>query len=133
MRRKIGKIIVPPNCNIREHEYHTVRALAGVGLTVEFRPELNQDFTKSPDLMIDGARWEMKSPKTQKFEQIEKNLKRANKQSPNIIIDSQRIKYIPDERIKGFLMAKLRVQKSIKRLLFVNRRREVVDINKLAR
>jgi hypothetical protein len=128
--QKIGKIIEPSRCNIRDHERRTAKAIANTGLIVEFIPESSNDFTKSPDVLIRNVRWEMKSPKTDKMTQIEKNLKKANRQSPNIIIDSQRIKSIPDKKIQDFLVDKLKQQKSIKRLLFVNRRREVIDINK---
>jgi hypothetical protein len=76
-------------------------------------------------------RWEMKPPTTDKLKQIENNLKKANRQSNNIVIDSQRVRHIPDKKIQAFLLARLQSQKSIERLLFVNRRREVIDINAL--
>lgn len=59
------------------------------------------------------------------------NLKRANRQSENIIIDSYRIKHLPDKKIERYLLDRFRVQKSIKRLLFVNRQRKVIDIGSL--
>jgi hypothetical protein len=128
---KIGKIIEPSRGNIRDHERRTARSIANTGLTVEFILESTQDLTKSPDLVIDGVHWEMKSPTTDKLKQIENNLKKANRQSKNIIIDSQRVRRIPDKKIQAFLLARLQSQKSIERLLFVNRRREVIDINAL--
>jgi len=129
---KLGKVIESPKCNVREHVRRTAKAIASAGLTVEFVPASDKDSTKSPDVIIGGKHWEMKSPKTIKMSQIEKNLKRASKQSKNIIIDSQRIKYIPDKKIQAFLVEKLQMQKSIEHLIFVNRQREVVDINKIA-
>lgn len=126
-----GKIIEPAECNIRDHERRTAKAIASTGLIVEFMPEKNQDYTKSPDLLINDVRWEMKSPKTANMSQIERNLKRANKQSSNIIIDSQRIKGVPDKKIQDYLISKLRTQKTIKKLVFINRNREVVDLTKL--
>lgn len=128
---KLGKIIEPSRGNIREHERRTAKAIANMGLTVEFILESDQDFTKSPDILIEGIRWEMKSPTTDKLKQIQNNLKKANRQSKNIIIDSQRVKRIPDSKIQAFLLQRLKAQKSIERLLFVNRRREVIDINDL--
>lgn len=129
--KRVGKIIEPSRGNIREHERRTARAIANTGVTVEFMLEPEYDFTKTPDLIIEGILWEMKSPRTDKLSQIEKNLKRASKQSPNIIIDSQRIKHLPDKKLQYFLCNRLQAQRSIKRLLFVNRRREVIDINAL--
>jgi hypothetical protein len=129
---KIGKVIEPSRCNIREHERRTAKAIANTGLIVEFVPESKKDFTKSPDILIDGIRWEMKSPKTDKLNQIQNNLKKANRQSKYIIIDTQRVKRLPDKAIQNFLLTRYKNQKSIKGLWFVNRRREVVDITKLA-
>jgi hypothetical protein len=129
--KRVGKIIEPSRGNIRDHERRTARAIANTGLTVEFVLASDQYLTKSPDLLIDGALWEMKSPKTSKLNQIQNNLKKANRQSAYIIIDSQRIKRLPDKKIQDFLISRLRSQGSIKHLLFVNRRREVIDINGL--
>ena len=125
---KPGKIIEPPHCNIRDHERQTAKVIANAGLTVEFISASNKDLSKSPDIMIDGRRWEMKSPKTNKMSQVEKNLRRASKQAENIIIDSQRIKHIPDKKIQDFLKERLKIRKSIKRIVFVNKRRKIVDI-----
>lgn len=128
---EIGKIIEPSQGNIREHERRTAKAIARTGLIIEFVLVSKQDFTKSPDIIIDGVRWEMKSPTTDKLNQIENNLKKANRQSAYIIIDSQRVKHLPDKKIQEFLVSRLRAQKSIERLLFITRQRDVIDIGKL--
>lgn len=128
---KQGKIIEPAKVNIRPHERSTARAIARTGMVVEFVIKSEYTHTNSADLLIDGIVWEMKSPQTDKWTQLEKNLKRASKQSPYIIIDSQRVKRMQDRTIQNFLIAKFKANKSIKRLLFVNRRREVIDISDL--
>jgi hypothetical protein len=131
MELKAGKVIEPAHCNIRDHERRTAKAIAATGLVVEFVPESTRDLTKSPDIIVEGLRWEMKSPKTDKWNQIQNNLKKANRQSKYIIIDSQRIKHLPDKSIQNFLLERYKKQKSIKRLLFVNRKRQVIDIANL--
>ncbi|MCL2037682.1 hypothetical protein FWG95_01610 [Candidatus Saccharibacteria bacterium] len=72
----------------------------------------------------------MKSPNTDKTKQIEKNLQRASKKVPYVIIDSCRIKKLPDSKIQKFLIERFKAQKSIKELWYINRKREVVDISK---
>ena len=126
----VGQIIEPSRGNIRDHERRTAQAIANTGLSVEFIIKLEQDFTKSPDVLINSTRWEMKSPTTNKLSQIEMNLKRANKQSAYIIIDSQRIKHIPDSKLLSFLTEQYKRRRSIKKLLFVNRRRKVIDLER---
>lgn len=62
---------------------------------------------------------------------MERNLKRATKQSSNIIIDSHRMSKIHDKSVQKVLIQKYKQQKTIKNLLFVNRKRQVIDISKL--
>ena len=128
--RKYGKIIEPAHANIRDHERHTAQAIAMTGVDVEFVIPIG-GITKSADIMINGCHWEMKSPVTSKMAQIEKNLKKASKQSAYIIVDTQRIKLLPDKKVEVFLIEALKKNRSIKRLLLVDRRRNVIDINTL--
>lgn len=86
---------------------------------------------KTVDVLIDGLAYEIKSPKTDKLSAIKRNLKRAVKQSSNIIIDSRRMSKIHDATIQKFLLQKLKQQSSIKKLLFVNRKHQIINISDL--
>ena len=57
-------------------------------------------------------------------------LKRALRQSPNLIIDSSRTngKKIRDDQIRKFLISKARRHKQIKRMLFITRNKQIIDI-----
>ena len=125
-----GEVRIPADAeNVWKHEIMTAHALAKAGYSVEFLPAMNNNDTKSPDILMDGMKWEIKAPKTDKMSAIERNLKRATKQSGNIIIDSQRLHRLQDRAVQRFLVQKFKQQKTIKRLLFVNRRRETIDIS----
>jgi hypothetical protein len=87
--------------------------------------------SKSPDVLMNGEKWELKSPKTDKLSAIERNLKRATKQSGNVVIDSRRMHKLQDRTVQKFLLQKYKQQKTIKQLLFVNRRHQVIDISEL--
>jgi DNA-binding sugar fermentation-stimulating protein len=80
---------------------------------------------------MSGKKWELKSPKTDKLTAIERNLKRASKQSANIVIDTGRLKKIHDATVQNLLIHKLKQQRTIKRLILVDRKRRVIDINRL--
>ena len=80
---------------------------------------------------MDDLKWEIKSPKTDKLTAVERNLKRATKQSSNIVIDSRRMSKLQDRTVQKFLVQKYKQQKTIKKLLFVNRKHQVIDISKL--
>lgn len=120
-----GEIVIPADADdIWEHELSTARALAKAGYKVESLPTDNS--TTMPDIVMDGVNWEIKAPKTDKLSAVERNLKRATKQSGNIIIDSCRLSKLQDRVVQKFLVSKFKHQKAIKRLIFVNRKREVV-------
>ena len=128
---KTGKVIILPNAAVWPHELSTAKALANAGHTVEFRVNKNIEFVKSPDILIDSATWEMKSPKSTKLVAVERNLKKAYHQSKNIVFDSQRMGRLPDKSIQKELVKQFQLTKNIKKLLFVNRKRETIDISTL--
>lgn len=62
------------------------------------------------------------------MDKIRKNLRKALGQSRNIIFDSQRIKGASDLGVERELRKQAIAMRQIRRLLFVNKRREVIDI-----
>jgi hypothetical protein len=49
-----------------------------------------------------------------------------------MIVDSQRVIKLPDAKVQNFLVRRLKSnRKSIKRLIFINKRREIIDIDGL--
>lgn len=124
-----GEIRIPGKVVTWPHELTTANALAKAGYVVEFLPTLQNKNTKTPDILMSGEKWEIKSPRSDKLSAVERNLKRATKQSCNIVIDSHRMSKLRDTTIQNFLVQKFKQQKSIKRLLFVNRKRQVIDIS----
>jgi hypothetical protein len=129
MSHKPGKVIIPAGISPWAHELKTAHALAWHGFTVEFVTVSNNHKAKTADVVIDGTLYEIKSPKTDKLSAVERNLKRATKQSSNIIIDSRRMSKLHDATIQKFLAQKLKQQKTIKKILFVNRKHKVIDIS----
>ena len=126
MSRKSGKVIIPASVEPWAHELKTAQALAQSGFEVEFVAVSNTHRAKSADVVIDGELYEMKSPVTDKLSAIERNLKKATKQSSNIIIDSRRMSNLHDSTIQRFLSQKFKQQKAINKLLFINRKGEVL-------
>lgn len=131
LNKNRGEIRIPAGINVWKHELNTANALAETGYVVEFLPTKDIKDTKSPDILMNSEKWELKAPKTDKLSAIERNLKRATKQSNNIVIDSHRLRKIHDSTVQAFLLQKFNQQKTIKKLFFVNRKRQVIDISKL--
>lgn len=130
MKIKKSQIIIPAGLTPWPHELRVANILATAGHTVEFLPTRTQ---KTADILLDGIEYEIKSPFTDKANTLEHMLKRALRQSPNINIDSSRTngKKIRDDQIRQFLVSKARRHKQIKRILFITRKGQIIDIKAL--
>ena len=118
-RHSKGEVRLPAGVAIWRHELASAKALAEAGYRIEFLEVASSQRAKSPDVVMNSSKWEMKSPRADKLSAVERNLKRALKQSPNIIFDSHRMKKLHDKTIQNFLAQKLREQKQIKRLIII--------------
>ena len=132
MKRKVkGSIIIPANASPWKHELKTAHVLARHGYIVEFMATSTGHEAKTADVLIDGESYEIKSPTASKLSAVERNLKRAYHQSAHIIFDSRRMKRLPDKSIQKELIKQFALTKNIRRILFVNRKHEVIDISTL--
>lgn len=127
-KRKIGKIIKPGDVNIWAHEEAIAKTLALYGYGVEFIRKSNRDREHSADAYIKGVKWEFKSPTANHTKTILKNLKKAKWQSERVIIDSRRMKGVPDDAILRELRASIDKVPEIKRLKYISKRGELIDI-----
>ena len=125
---KIGKVIKPANTNPWPHEERVAMILARAGYRVEFIPKSG---VKTADILLNRTEFEIKSPISPKIKAVERNLARASKQSPNIIFDSSRMKNVRDELILKQLIVRLKAGKGIKKIIFINKRDKIVDVNEL--
>jgi len=130
-KSKEGRVIIPAGVGPWPHELRVAEILALAGYVVEF---IAKGIGKTADILLDGVEYEIKSPLTDKANSLEHILRKALKQSPNIIIDSSRTngKKIRDTQIRKFLISKVRRHPQIKRLIFITRQGEVIDIKSLA-
>lgn len=128
MPKKIGKIIVPGDANVWPHEHKTAQALARAGYDVEFVRKSDVPYATSADVLIDGKLWEMKSPTASSVKAVERNLKRARWQSGCIILDSRRMKGVPDAAVERELRKYASEIDGVVHVLFVNRHGAVIDI-----
>lgn len=132
-KKTSGKVIIAHGVIVWHHELLTADALSGAGYDIEFLRIKNTKHSKSPDILMDGDKWEIKSPIASKLSAVERNLKRAYHQSTNIIFDSHRMGKLPDKSIQKELIKQFTLTKNVKQILFVNRKREVIDISRLVR
>lgn len=121
--RYTAKILIPAGLAPWPHELRVARILSLAGHSVEFLPTAG---VKTADILLDGIEFEIKSPRTSSTNTLEHLLKRALKQSPNIIIDTARIKNLRDHNILHFLITQAKTRKQIKRLIMITRQEGLV-------
>ena len=80
------------------------------------------------DILLNGIEYEIKSPITSKANSLEHVLKRALKQSSNIIIDTSRMKNSRDDNTRKFLANQMSSRKQIKRLIMITKKGQIIDI-----
>jgi hypothetical protein len=93
---------------------------------VEFILRSNQ---KTPDFLINGVRWELKSPTGNGKNNIERQLQTGLKQSRNIILDARRSK-IHISKIRSELHRKIKLVKSINRLILIEKSKAILEITR---
>ena len=123
-----GKIIIPAGRKPWLHEFRVAEILAAAGYEVKFLPELNR---KTADILLNGVEYEIKSPKSFASNSLEHLLKKALKQSPNIIIDISRLRRIRERNILNFLIKQARIRKRIKKIIVITRQGRVVDVSSM--
>jgi hypothetical protein len=125
-----AQVIIPPNHpNPPEsHEEATAWVLARhYGCTVQFMIPIDDYGRKSPDVLFNGVLWELKSPVGKSRNNIERQLKRALKQSHNIVIDSRRSE-IADSILERKIRFEAGFRSTIKKLIFIDSSEKVIEI-----
>lgn len=117
-------IFISSGRKVWPHENRVAKILAMAEHNVEFLLENGQ---KSPDILLDGIEFEIKSPKTVSTNTLEHLLKRGLRQCSNLIIDTSRTK-MRDDKMRSFLVMQMRKSKQIKRMLMITKRGQIIDI-----
>jgi hypothetical protein len=82
---------------------------------------------KTPDFLINGIMLELKSPTGKGKHNIEHQMKGGVKQSGNIILDARRSK-LHITKIRSTLRAQLEHRKAIKRLILIDKTKNIVEL-----
>ena len=118
-------IYIVPGRKLWSHELRVAEILAAAGHRVDF---VEESYMHSADILLDGLEFEIKSPRSPSTNSLEHLLKKALKQSPNIIIDTSRMKDGRDDNTRRFLAAQRKARKQIKRLIMISKRGAIIDI-----
>lgn len=121
IKNRVGKIDISElNAPPEKHEYETVKYFANRGFDVKFIRPSDIEGTNTPDFAMDGKLWEMKSPTGSSIRTYEDNLRKAIKQSENVIFDLRRLKESDEEKCIRVLKRNLYLR-GLKCLLVIRR------------
>lgn len=123
--KKSGKI-TPNGILPEKHELDTLLVFTELGYDVELVPISLTPHAKSPDAVIGGKTWEMKSPIGHSKNTLEHCFKKAARQSENIIIDLRRTK-IDDQIAISQLKNQFYHSKRVKHMKIISQKGEILD------
>ncbi len=131
-RKRVGTIVVPPGVFVDVHEKIAADFLAcEISHDVTFLVPDRSKGAKTPDIEMDGLRWEIKSPTGKSSRTIENNLRNALRQSPNIVLDLRRMDgRVPTDKLLGRIQQQFGLVKSIKRIIVITRQGEHIDLDR---
>ena len=112
-----------------KHEFDVARYFANTGKDIKFIQPSQIPNTHTPDIIMDGLEWEIKSPQGNSKRTIETNFRHAVKQSRYIIFDLRRIKVSEKQCLKQ-LEKEFNARPYVKRLLIIKKNGELHEITK---
>ncbi len=127
MNINIGKIDISNlNTPPEKHEFETAKYFASMGKDITFLKPSDIPNIHTPDILMDGIEWEMKSPSGNSKRTIETNIRQAAKQSHYIIIDLRRIQ-VPEKTCISQLEKLFNSRSDIRRLLIIRKNQELLE------
>ena len=119
--KKVGKIDISElNTPPEKHEYDTAKYFANRGFDIKFIAPHYIMGVKNADFLMCGKAWEMKSPTGSSMRTYEDNLRKAIKQSENIIFDLRRLNIVDEKKCVKILKKRLALP-GIKELLVITK------------
>ncbi len=130
MNKPIGRIDISQlNSPPEKHEFDTARFFSDLGKDIVFLKPSNIPNIHTPDILMDGIEWEMKSPSGSSKYTIETNFRHAALQSKYIIFDLRRIN-ISEKQCMSQLEKLFNSRSDVRRLLVIKKRNNLAEFAK---
>jgi len=130
MNNRNVQVIIPTNLHSppETHEIEVAWILARhYEQNIEFLKPVDDYKRTTPDFVMGGALWELKSPDGKSKHNVERQIKRALKQSRNIIFDGRRTSVSDD-----VLISKIKYVSAprslIRKLVFISKDEKVLEL-----
>ena len=126
MNSKRGKII-SHGVVLQPHEREIAQLLIERGFIIELIPTARQHHRKTADAIIKGIEWEFKTLRGHTTQSIERLLKKAHKQSSNIVIDIRHTRLREAQAIAK-IKYEFRKRSAIKRIKIISKSKGIIDL-----
>lgn len=126
--KKRGKI-TPNGVVLKHHENATAVFLTEQGFDVELIPTSNIEGMHTPDIKMDGLKWEMKAPIGEGKYLMANTIQKAVKQSHNVIVDLRHAKRHQTKCLRE-LENEFRKSGSLRRLKIITKSGKTLDFEK---
>ena len=126
---KSGKI-TPNGVILQDHEYSTILLLTEFGYDIELLPASTIEGTRTPDILMNGVRWEIKSPIGKGKWVIKNIMQKASHQSENLVIDLRRLTQFPQDKYINEVKQRFALSKRFKRLIIAVKGNKLLDFSK---
>lgn len=117
------------NVELCPHEENTINYLTFYGFTINVICPVRTPKMRNPDILIDGAIWEMKSPVSSNLKTIKKRMHEASEQATRIIVDLRRVKK-EHKKVESDIIKRFRSKGSFRRMLLITKDGSVFDYKK---
>lgn len=122
-------ILITNGVVLKEHEMRTVVFFLKRGYNVELICPSSKQGARTPDFVMLGERWEMKSPSGKGKYLIRDTLRCAAKQSMNIVVDLRRTKMNSDKCMNE-LRKYIIKYRSIKKLIVIDKGDKCIEVDR---
>ena len=121
----VSRLGTPPE----KHEMETARVFADLGKNVTFIRPSSIPNVHSPDILMDGIEWEMKSPTGSSKRTIEICFRKAVKQSNNLIFDLRKI-HLPEKQCISQLEKEFNVRSCVRKMYVIKKDGSLIKYSK---
>ena len=122
-------ILIQNKVHLLDHEWSTIKFFLENGRDIELIPPIQVEKCRTPDFVMDGQVWEMKSPTGGGKHTIKHNIQNAKEQSRNVVLDLRRCK-LTDERAISEADHHFTLSKRLRKLIIITKSEEMLDRSK---
>ena len=122
-------ILTQNKVHLLDHEWRTVKFLLESGKDIELIPPIQVEKCRTPDFVMDGQVWEMKSPTGGGKHTIKHTIQNAKEQSRTVVLNLRRCK-LQDDRAISEANHHFTLSKRLRKMIIITKSGKTLDRTK---